>query len=237
MPHEPFDTLRETLLKGGVAPRHVRRYLNELREHLQDLITQHQAGGFSPQEAFLRARALLGSDAELAAAMLEQKQFRSLLARAPWAVFIPLPPLLALGASMLVFGGVAWLGQHYGYLAHNAALAPEWYKILATAVAMALNLSLMPLMAALFVVAAARQRLKLVWPLAATLLLLLLFIHSDATFAPTDPDRGVVLGFDPVFMASARNVMLQHWPLVAAQYLLTVAPLLWLARRRMERTS
>jgi hypothetical protein len=54
-----------------------------LRDHLQDLITQQQAGGFSPQEAFLRARALLGSDAELAAAMLEQKQFRSLLARAP----------------------------------------------------------------------------------------------------------------------------------------------------------
>jgi hypothetical protein len=237
MPHEPFDTLRETLLKGGVAPRHVRRYLDELRDHLKDLIAQQQAQGYPPKEAFIRAHALLGRDEELAAAMLEQNQFRSLLARAPWAVFIPLPPLLALGASMLVFGAVAWLGQHHGYLAHNAASAPQWYKTLATIVAMALNISVMPLTAMLFVVAAARQRLKLVWPLAATLLLLLLFIHTDATFAPADPDRGVVLGFDPVFMKSAREVMLQHWPLVTAQYLLTLAPLLWLARRRVGRAS
>jgi hypothetical protein len=152
-------------------------------------------------------------------------------------VFLPLPPLLALGASKLVFGSLAGLGEHYGFLAHNAALAPDWYKSLATIVATVLNLSVMPLMAMLFVAAAARQRIKLAWPFAATLLLLLLFIHSDATFAPTDADRGVVLGFAPVFTESARDVMLQHWPLVTVQYLLTIAPFLWLARRRMERSS
>ena len=230
-----FDNLRETLLEGGIAPRHVRRYLGELRDHLKDLIAEQQMAGHGGEDARLRARALLGSDDELAAAMFEQKQFRSLAARAPWAVFILPPPLLALGASILVFGSLARLGGHYGYLARNAALAPLWYQALAADVATILNLCVMPLTATLFVALAARQRLKLVWPLAATLLLLALFIHSDATFALTDKDRGIVLGFAPIFKASAQEVMLEHWQLVSVQYLLTIAPIAWLARRRMVR--
>ncbi len=57
-----FDNLAETLLKGGVAPRHVRRYLVELREHLEDLTDQQRQTGYDQEDAALRARALLGSD-------------------------------------------------------------------------------------------------------------------------------------------------------------------------------
>ena len=32
--------LRERLLRAGVAPRHVRRYLTELREHWADLTAE-----------------------------------------------------------------------------------------------------------------------------------------------------------------------------------------------------
>jgi hypothetical protein len=87
----------------------------------------------------------------------------------------------------------------------------------------------------LFVALAARQRLKLVWPLAATLLLLALFIHSDATFALTDQYREIMLGFAPIFKKSAQEVMLEHWQLVSVQYLLTIAPMAWLACRRLIR--
>ena len=38
-----FEALREVLLKGGVAPRHVRRYVRELDEHLDDLTAQQHA--------------------------------------------------------------------------------------------------------------------------------------------------------------------------------------------------
>ena len=73
-----FEGLREILLKGGVAPRHVRRYLAELSEHLDDLTEKQRAQGYDGEDAALRARALLGEDRELAAAMLEQKSLRSI---------------------------------------------------------------------------------------------------------------------------------------------------------------
>jgi hypothetical protein len=233
--HEPFAALRETLLRNGIAPRHVRRYLVELGEHLQDLADRQRQEGHDGVDAMMHARVLLGSDDELAAAMLEQKQFRSWIARAPWAVFILPPPLIALAISIMFFGSLARLGEHYGFLARNAALAPLWYQTLAADIAAILNLCVMPLTATLFVAVAARQRLSLIWPLAATLVLLVLFIHSDATFAPTDVERGIVLGFAPIFQQSAVDVMLDHWQLVTAQYLLTIAPLAWLASRRMAK--
>jgi hypothetical protein len=164
--------------------------------------------------------------------MLQQKQFRSWAARAPWAIFIPLPPIIALAASVLIFGTLARIGDHYGFLVNNAPLPPLWYQALTTGVAAILNLFTMPLTAALFVALATRQRLKLIWPFVATLLLLLVFIHSDATFAPSDPEHGIVLGFAAIFDEPAQEVMLKHWPLVTAQYLLTLMPFFWLVYRR-----
>ena len=37
-----FDAVTEALLKGGIAPRHVRRYVRELDDHLDDLIRRQQ---------------------------------------------------------------------------------------------------------------------------------------------------------------------------------------------------
>ena len=89
-----FEGLRETLLKGGVAPRHVRRYLAELSAHLDDLTVDQHKLGYDGEDANLRARALLGEDRELAAAMLEQKSLRSVAARAsscPSVKCVPAP--------------------------------------------------------------------------------------------------------------------------------------------------
>jgi len=228
-----FDNLAETLLKGGIAPHHVRRYLAELREHLEDLTAWQRAAGFDGEDAAIRARALLGSDEELAAAMLEQKQFRSWTARAPWAVFLLLPLFVAIAASMLFIGPLVLLGKHYNFLQMGAPPPPLWFQTLAINVVAAANLAVMPLVAALFVAIAARQRLKLVWPLAATLLLLAAFIHSDVSFLPHH--RGhLMLGCGPIFMPSAWKTTVEHWPLVSAQYLLTLLPVLWLYRARQR---
>jgi hypothetical protein len=45
-----FDELRERLLRAGVAPRHVRRYLRELSEHLADLRAEEERAGKSTSE-------------------------------------------------------------------------------------------------------------------------------------------------------------------------------------------
>jgi hypothetical protein len=37
MPQPRFDRLSERLLRAGIAPRHVRRYVRELSDHFDDL--------------------------------------------------------------------------------------------------------------------------------------------------------------------------------------------------------
>jgi hypothetical protein len=57
-----FDALKERLLRAGIGPRRVRRYLAELTDHLAELTAQEEAAGDRPAEAATRARILLGSD-------------------------------------------------------------------------------------------------------------------------------------------------------------------------------
>jgi hypothetical protein len=232
MAHKQFNDLAESLLKGGVAPRHVRRYLAELREHLADLTAEQRASGYDETDADIRARALLGSDRELAAAMLEQKQFRSWTARAPWAAFTLLPPFTAIAIGMLFIGPLVLIGKHYGFLGrHDATLPPLWFQSLAAGLVLAANLTMTPLAALLFVTIAARQRLRLVWPLAATLVMLVLVIHSNVKFADHDHSR-LMLGAELIFFRQGWMMLAEDWPLTAVQYALTLLPVLWLCRPR-----
>ena len=55
-----WGELRERLLRAGVAPRHVRRYVTELEEHLSDLRAEEEHAGRSKAEAEQAARELWG---------------------------------------------------------------------------------------------------------------------------------------------------------------------------------
>jgi hypothetical protein len=72
MPDGPFESLRLELLKSGVAPLHVDRTVVELREHFADLESAAIEAGYSAEEAARSARAALGSDRAIAAAILAQ---------------------------------------------------------------------------------------------------------------------------------------------------------------------
>lgn len=104
-----FNELRERLLHAGVAPRHVRRYLTELGDHLADLSAEEQRAGLGRTEAEAAALKRLGGVDALATAMIEQRQLQSWCARAPWAVF-SLGPLIVLAAAYLVAGLILWSG-------------------------------------------------------------------------------------------------------------------------------
>jgi len=93
-----FDELRERLLRAGIAPRHVSRYVSELRDHFDDLVREESASGTSRSVAEAKARARLGSDNDLAETMLARPDLRSLTARYPWAVFGLGPVALVLAA-------------------------------------------------------------------------------------------------------------------------------------------
>lgn len=72
---KPFNELRERLLRAGVAPRHVRRYLRELSDHLADLTAEEVSAGRSGTNADSAALARLGGTDELAKAMIGSRNF------------------------------------------------------------------------------------------------------------------------------------------------------------------
>lgn len=106
---KPFDQLRERLLSEGVAPRHVRRYLNELADHLADLIAEEERTGLSRTEAESAALKRLGGMDDLAKAMIGRMQFRSWTVRAPWATF-GVAPLLVLAGAYFIALFILWSG-------------------------------------------------------------------------------------------------------------------------------
>ncbi len=156
-----FKALAERLLKAGIAPRHVRRTVRELEDHLDDLIAMQRSRGYDGDDADLRARALLGPDDELAAAVIANRRFRSWSARAPWLVFGLLPPAL-MTAGLVAFGiGLGLAGKPL----HTTPLdpLPAWCGPFAAYVCQVANFSAGPLAAAILVLTASRQRLSGRW--------------------------------------------------------------------------
>src|SRR6185312_6358220 len=166
---EPFEPLRERLLRGGIAPVHVRRYLRELSDHLADLVVEALTTGHSPTEAKAGARARLGGDDALADAMLAQPSLRSWTSRAPWATLVLGPFVLLFLAWLLACLGIAglygWLRHAHGLFAAPAWLQPAWLPKIGAAL-----LDLVQIGAPLLIVSwiarlGARQRSRPVWPL------------------------------------------------------------------------
>jgi hypothetical protein len=156
-----FDSLRERLLRAGIAPRRVRRYLAELREHLADLTERERASGLEARQAGERAMSLLGSDAVLAQAMIDKGCGRSLAARAPWAVFVMSPMFLLIAAialnSILMFR-LLWPMQ-----ALTPEEMPESYRALIDVAGVVTNYLLGAVLSAGCIVMALRQRLNSGW--------------------------------------------------------------------------
>jgi hypothetical protein len=98
---KPFHELRERLLRAGFAPRHVRRYLDELSDHFADLQAEELRAGLNPSDAESSALLRLGAVDDLSRAMLAKPHFRSWAARAPWAAF-GLAPLFWMAMAYLV---------------------------------------------------------------------------------------------------------------------------------------
>ena len=74
---QPFPELRERLLSARVAPRHVRRYIAELRDHLADLTLEEERGGLNRAEAESVGLVRLGDVDNLAKALIKRRDFQS----------------------------------------------------------------------------------------------------------------------------------------------------------------
>jgi hypothetical protein len=83
MPDERFESLRLELLRSGVAARYVERTIVELGEHYTDLESAELAAGYRGEEAARAARAALGNEREIAAAILARPELLTFSTRWP----------------------------------------------------------------------------------------------------------------------------------------------------------
>jgi hypothetical protein len=234
----PFEYLEDRLLRGGIAPRHVKRYLCELDEHLSDIAEAHTAAGYDAQTAAAHACAALGSDDELADAMLKQRDFRSLSARVPWLVFGVLP-VLALPLAMLWSVLLPAVLQEF-------SPAPM-FPALAGITLFAGNFIVVPAIALLFVFIARRQRCSLLWPILSTAIILVLAPHAETQPAAHDfpgfsairvmyqySDVTIRSSVTPLFLGAWWRVIAVHGAAFVVQYLLVLLPLTALVHRHFK---
>jgi hypothetical protein len=193
---KPFNELRERLLRTGIAPRHVRRYLSELEDHYADLRAEEEDAGRSPADAESAALVRLGTMDELARAMIEQRQFQSWSSRAPWAIF-GLSPLLLLAGAYFVACLYLWFGWKiflpgadtpFGGRVHGPIYGFEniyfqagkfYYLVAPVLVGWGVGL------------VAGRQRVKAIWPTAGLVLLAWMGGTAQIQASRTEVTRGL----------------------------------------------
>jgi len=104
-----FSSLRKQLLRSGIAPRHVRRTIDELEDHYEDLVEQALSDGVSRMEAHSSASERLGQVSDIAMAVQAQPELRSWAFRFPRVAALVYPlTYLALLPAAPVFLGYAY---------------------------------------------------------------------------------------------------------------------------------
>lgn len=228
----PFAELRERLLRAGVAPRYVRRYLTELADHWDDLVAQEEYGGCSRANAEASALIRLGKVDDLAQAMLRQRRFQSWCTRAPWAMF-GVAPVFALAGIYLVACLILWSGWNIFLPGTDSPFTRlHGLAILYFGVG-----RLMYLGAPVFVgwgicALAARQRFNLLWPTMGFVLIALVGVTARIHTTPPIVPNGIGhVSMNFAFQSSS----LAHATL---NLLLIILPyLIWLSYRARRTVS
>jgi hypothetical protein len=185
---KPFNELRERLLRAGVAPRHVRRYLAELADHLSDLTAEEERAGRSSADAESAALERLGPTENLAKAMIEQRQFQSWCARAPWAV-CTLAPIVLLAGVYCIACLILWSGWKI-FLPNSESpfVRIEGLAILYFGVGKWLYFGAPVLIGWGIALIAVRQRFHFFWPVTGLILLALIDslsqVHANRSAVP-----------------------------------------------------
>lgn len=233
---KPFHELRERLLRAGVAPRYVKRYLRELADHLADLEAEEERAGLSPGDAKSAALLRLGATEDLARAMIDQRQLQAWCVRAPWAIFC-LTPLSLLAAAYFIACLILWSGWRIFLPGTDTPFVRiDGLAILYFGVGWSLYFASPTLIGWAIGLIAARQRLNPVWPTIGWTLLALIGGTAKVHAHRSNLLPGKV---EHVSMSFTIGPLLQGIPDGLSQalliFLLTVLPyLLWQFRQRRE---
>jgi hypothetical protein len=161
MQPQQFKSLAERLLRAGVAPRHVRRYLGELRDHFDDLLRDELKREADRTTAERAAWMRLGDEELLARSVLSRADLRSVSWRFPGIVF-------GAGALLIWVAALALTLIAIGLLPDTSASVAEQGlsgKPLLVYALCFLFARILPVIFAIgMLAAAARQRLVSRWP-------------------------------------------------------------------------
>ncbi|HNP62929.1 MAG TPA: hypothetical protein PKH39_03285 [Woeseiaceae bacterium] len=131
-----FNALATSLLQHGIVPRHVRRTVNELRDHYDDLVDSAVDAGASSKAARHIAAQQLGSMDGIVRAMASRRELKTWAFRYPRLAVVVYPlACLAVLPAMPVFAGIV----------HRTALARWGASLLAAGLVTALMLLSMQL--------------------------------------------------------------------------------------------
>ena len=164
-----LEELADHLLREGVAYRHVRRYVEELRCHVEDAAEAEEKNGASAAQARDIAWARVGRLEDLARVMGGRHELRSIAARHPilWGGVLPVMCwALATAVIVCVFVGIILLAKDSGVLplggSHQLARLQQPADI-----AFFVLLRAVPVViGALMLTTAIRQRSRLSWSIA-----------------------------------------------------------------------
>lgn len=106
MPEHTFRYLRNELQDAGIAPRHVRRIVSELEDHLEDLRDEARMLGQTAEEASRYAICRIGDQKAIAERMLDAPELRTWIYRYPRVarLYLPVAYVLLLPAAPLIAG-------------------------------------------------------------------------------------------------------------------------------------
>ena len=168
---KPFHELRERLLQAGVAPRHVRRYLSELTDHLADLTREEERAGRSSADAQSAALKRLGRMDELARAMMEDHDVQAWSVRAPWAAF-GLAPIVLMAAAYFIALCILWSGWKLLLPGTDSPFVRvDGFSMFYFGLGRFIYYGAPILIGWGIVIIAARQRLRVLWPTVGLLLI------------------------------------------------------------------
>jgi hypothetical protein len=225
-----FNSLRERLLREGVAPKHVRRTIAELQDHHTDLFAEAFSRGCTLEEAGIEASVRLGDEDTLAAEIIARPELKSWAHRLPWVAYCVIPPVLFvagfIGAFLLL--GLSVQVDRYSFARHWGS--PDTSRSLVGAIRLVSMFGLPLFLAGACCFLAARRRAAVRWPVLGVIMMSIIGGASrlDACW-PHGPDvpGAVCLGLSvPPFPNSAITIVR-----AVGLCFLTLGPLLWWRRR------
>jgi len=200
--NRPFKTLRKQLIDHGLQVSEIRRYVDELRAHRQDIVAELIASGLPPVDAQLGADHRLGDVHTLVAAKIKQVRSSTFAGRHPCLCFSFMPAFSA-AASFTVLTMLLATSWHF-------KIAPRWLG----AVSIAAQLILPGVLAILFYQAARRRALARAWRIVplAVILLSVVWFRISMRLPPEFPGTQATFWFgivpSPNFIAMTSALIL-----------------------------